>query len=134
VAAVVAPSPAIRTLVDQITSDDGVVYKPLEWIFLKGDWHKGRIVLVGDAVHATTPHLGQGAGMAIEDAIVLAEELTRADDIEAAFIAFRNRRYDRCKYIVESSLAICHSQLGKGPPVEQAVVTQDMFRVVSAPI
>ena len=133
-AAVVAPSPAIRTLVDQITSDDGVVYKPLEWIFLKGDWHKGRIVLVGDAVHATTPHLGQGAGMAIEDAIVLAEELTRADDIEAAFIAFRNRRYDRCKYIVESSLAICHSQLGKGPPVEQAVVTQDMFRVVSAPI
>ena len=72
--------------------------------------------------------------MAIEDAIVLAEELTRADDIEAAFIAFRDRRYDRCKYIVESSLAICHSQLGKGPPVEQAVVTKDMFRVVSAPI
>ena len=129
-----SPSPAIRALVDQITTDDGVVYKPLEWIFLNGDWHKGRVVLVGDAVHATTPHLGQGAGMAIEDAIVLAEELARADDIETAFIAFRNRRYDRCKYIVETSLSICHSQLGKGPHVEQAVVTQDMFRVVSAPI
>ncbi|MBB5747025.1 FAD-dependent oxidoreductase [Brevundimonas variabilis] len=128
------PSPAIRTLVDQITSDDDVVYKPLEWIFLEGDWHRGRVVLLGDAVHATTPHLGQGAGMAIEDAIVLAEELARADDIETAFVAFRNRRHERCRYIVESSLAICHSQLGKGPPVEQAVATQDMFRVVAAPI
>jgi 2-polyprenyl-6-methoxyphenol hydroxylase-like FAD-dependent oxidoreductase len=52
----------------QITDDEGVVYRPLEGMMLYGPWHKGRVVLLGDAVHATTPHLGQGAGMAIEDA------------------------------------------------------------------
>ncbi len=128
------PSPGIRALVGQITEDDEVVYKPLEWVFLDGDWSKGRIVLLGDAVHATTPHLGQGAGMAIEDSIVLAEELARAATVEEAFAAFRARRYERCKYIVEASLSICRSQLGEGPPVEQADATRDMFRVVAEPI
>ena len=44
-------------------------------------------VLMGDAVHASTPHLGQGAGMAIEDAIVLVDELGKASDVETAFQA-----------------------------------------------
>src|SRR5690606_41243997 len=59
-----------------------IFYKPLEWILVPGDWHKGRIALLGDAVHATTPHLGQGAGMAIEDAIVITDELARAAEPE----------------------------------------------------
>ncbi len=128
------PSPAIQTLAAQITDDAEVVYKPLEWLFLAGAWHKGRVVLLGDAVHATTPHLGQGAGMAIEDSIVLAEELAAADTPEAAFTAFRERRYERCKYIVEASKAICDGQLGKGPRIENAVATREMFGVVAAPI
>lgn len=129
-----AISPVILALKDQITVDDDVVYKPLEWIFLEGDWHKGRVVLLGDAVHATTPHLGQGAGMAIEDSIVLAQELARADSLEDAFTTYRARRYDRCKYIVEASRAICEGQIGTGPIVENAKATQDMFRVVAQPI
>jgi 2-polyprenyl-6-methoxyphenol hydroxylase-like FAD-dependent oxidoreductase len=128
------PSPAIQALAAQISADDEVVYKPLEWLFLTGAWHKGRVVLLGDAVHATTPHLGQGAGMAIEDSIVLAEELAAADTPEAAFTAFRARRYERCKYIVEASKAICDGQLGKGPMVENSVATREMFGVVAAPI
>ena len=40
-------------------------------------WFRGRVVLVGDAAHATSPHVGQGAAMAIEDAVVLTEEITR---------------------------------------------------------
>lgn len=126
--------PAIAALARQITDDDGVVYKPLEWVFLDGPWHKGRVVLLGDAVHATTPHLGQGAGMAIEDSIVLAEELARAETPEEAFKAFAVRRFDRCKYIVEASLGICRSQLREGPPVEQAAATKAMFEVVAQPI
>ena len=65
--------PTIREIASRITDDKGVVYRPLETIFHSGPWSKGRIVLLGDAVHATTPHLGQGGGMAIEDAVVLAE-------------------------------------------------------------
>ena len=101
---------------------------------MRGPWHKGRIVLLGDAVHATTPHLGQGAGMAVEDSIVLAEEIARAADPETAFTAYRARRFERCRYIVEKSLEICHGQIGKGPPVDNAQATAEMFEVVSQPI
>jgi 2-polyprenyl-6-methoxyphenol hydroxylase-like FAD-dependent oxidoreductase len=111
-----------------------VVYKPLEALFITGDWHKGRTVLLGDAVHATTPHLGQGAGMAIEDSLVLAEEIARAETPEAAFTAYRTRRYERCKFIVDASLALCRSQLGTGPAIEQATATRAMFEVVAQPI
>ncbi len=126
--------PAIATLAEQITIDEAVVYKPLETLFLEGPWHSGRVVLLGDAVHATTPHLGQGAGMAIEDSLVLAEEIAKAADPEGAFTAFRQRRFERCKYIVDASLALCHGQLGKGPLIEQAVATTAMFEVVAQPI
>jgi 2-polyprenyl-6-methoxyphenol hydroxylase-like FAD-dependent oxidoreductase len=103
-------------------------------MMLHGPWHSGRVVLLGDAVHATTPHLGQGAGMAIEDSIVLAEEITRAATPDEAFTAYRARRFERCRFIVEKSLAICHGQIGKGPPVDNAVATAEMFAVVSQPI
>ncbi|EQB12184.1 FAD-dependent oxidoreductase [Sphingobium lactosutens] len=127
-------SPAIRALGEDITDNDGVVYRPLEALMVHGPWHKGRVVLLGDALHATTPHLGQGAGMAIEDSIVLAEELAKADTPEAAFTAYRDRRYERCRYIVEQSLAICMGQLGKGPAVDNHKATAEMFAMVSQPI
>jgi len=126
--------PAIAALAAQIEDDAQVVYKPLETLFVAGNWHKGRVVLLGDAIHATTPHLGQGGGMAIEDSIVLAEEIARADEPDQAFTAFRARRFERCKYIVEASLALCHGQLGLGPRIEQAAATSAMFEVVAQPI
>jgi 2-polyprenyl-6-methoxyphenol hydroxylase-like FAD-dependent oxidoreductase len=127
-------APAIRALAEQITDNDGVVYRPLEGLLVEGPWHKGRVVLLGDAVHATTPHLGQGAGLAIEDSLVLADELARHDDMEDALTAYRNRRFERCAYIVRWSLAICMGQLGKGPPVDNARATAEMFAVTAEPI
>ena len=127
------PAP-LATLAEQITDDDEVVYRPLEALLVEGPWHAGRIVLLGDAVHATTPHLGQGAGMAIEDAIVLADEIERHDTPEAAFAAYRARRFERCRYIVEESLAICRGQLGLGPLVDNAKATAAMFDVTAQPI
>ena len=125
---------SLRVLAEQITDDAEVVYRPLEAVLVEGPWHKGRIVLLGDAVHATTPHLGQGAGMAIEDAIVLAEEIGRHDTPETAFAAYRERRFERCRYIVEESLAICRGQLGQGPLVDNAKATAAMFAVTAQPI
>jgi 2-polyprenyl-6-methoxyphenol hydroxylase-like FAD-dependent oxidoreductase len=127
-------APVIRDLAEHITDDDGVVYRPLETLLLEGPWHRGRIVLLGDAVHATTPHLGQGAGMAIEDSIVLSEELVRHDYLETALTAYRERRFARCAYIVRSSIAICMGQIGKGPAVDNAKATHEMFGVVAQPI
>jgi 2-polyprenyl-6-methoxyphenol hydroxylase-like FAD-dependent oxidoreductase len=127
-------APAIRELTEQITDDEGVVYRPLETVLVEGPWHRGRVVLLGDAVHAATPHLGQGAGMAIEDAIVLAEEVGRHATPEAAFAAYRDRRIERCRYIVAESLAICRGQLGQGPMVDNAKATAAMFEVTAQPI
>jgi len=126
-------APQIQALAEQITDDEAVVYKPLEALFLDGPWHKGRVVLLGDAVHATTPHLGQGAGLAIEDSLVLADELARHDDIEQAFAAYRGRRFERCKYIVDASLRICAAQVA-GEHVDQSGPTREMFEVVARPI
>ena len=48
-------------------------------------WFKGRVLLMGDAAHAVAPHSGQGASMAIEDALVLAASLEADDTVEAGF-------------------------------------------------
>ena len=58
---------------DRFTPDRPLHYGPLYTTFVEGPWHRGRVVLIGDAAHATPPHLASGAGIAIEDAIVLAQ-------------------------------------------------------------
>ncbi len=60
------------------------------------NWSKGRVTLLGDAAHPTLQYLAQGACMAIEDAVVLAEEMDRAaGDPVRAFEAYQDRRYLR---------------------------------------
>lgn len=66
-----------------------------------GRWSYGRVVLVGDAAHATAPTLAQGAAMAVEDAVVLAEELRRSDDLDEALIRYENRRRPRTKWVLD---------------------------------
>jgi 2-polyprenyl-6-methoxyphenol hydroxylase-like FAD-dependent oxidoreductase len=127
--------PRIAALTDAIAEDADVVYRPLETVFLEGPWHSGRVVLVGDAVHATTPHLGQGGGMAIEDSIVLAEELSSTpNDLPAAFARFHTRRFERCRFIVESSIAVGEYQLGRRDVLDYPALARRMFEVTSAPL
>jgi 2-polyprenyl-6-methoxyphenol hydroxylase-like FAD-dependent oxidoreductase len=64
-------------------------------------WHKGRVVLLGDAAHAVGPHAGQGASMAIEDAIVLAACLETEHDCESAFRRYEALRRDRIAHVVK---------------------------------
>ncbi|MBA5629861.1 FAD-dependent monooxygenase [Moheibacter lacus] len=61
-----------------------------------------KVLLIGDAAHATTPNMGQGACMAIEDVAVLQDELMK-NDFPTAFRNFENRRLDRTKYITDTS-------------------------------
>ena len=107
----------IKWIRDNMMPDDWINYRPLQAALQPKPWFNGRVVLLGDAVHATTPHLASGAGMAVESAIVLAQELEAADrDIDSALSAYVERRYKRCKDIVESSLAIGEAQLAGSPP------------------
>ena len=63
-------------------------------------WHRGPMVLVGDAAHAPAPSSGQGASMAIEDAVVLAHALHRWPTIKEAFAAYERSRRERVEKIV----------------------------------
>jgi len=63
-------------------------------------WHRGPMVIIGDAAHATAPSSGQGASMAIEDAVVLARCLRDLSDIPQAFAAYERQRRTRVERIV----------------------------------
>jgi salicylate hydroxylase len=62
-------------------------------------WHRGPVVLLGDAAHAMLPHHGQGAGQTIEDAAVLAAELDGAADVPAALRRYELRRRVRTRQV-----------------------------------
>lgn len=68
----------------------------------------GKVVIIGDAAHAATPNLGQGACQAIEDAVILADEMAKEVTTEQAFLAYERRRMKRIHWIVNTSY-----QLGK---------------------
>lgn len=66
-------------------------------------WVDRRAVLIGDAAHATTPNLGQGACQAIEDAYVIVQQLTSTRDVETAFKDFQQKRFKKAKFITNTS-------------------------------
>jgi len=124
----------IGELREQILDSDQVVYKPLEVVFVSEPWYRGRVVLIGDAVHATTPHLGQGAGMAIEDAVVLGEELVADGSVEQQLERFVARRYERCKFISESSVLAGDKEMTHDSGFDRIGLVRRMLEVTAEPI
>ena len=99
----------VRRALDQVESVESVICTEIEEIH-QDPWVAGRVVLLGDAAHAITPGLGQGAGMAMEGAAVLAEELALADrgakDVTAALADYAARRRPRVETIGTLSRAV----------------------------
>jgi 2-polyprenyl-6-methoxyphenol hydroxylase-like FAD-dependent oxidoreductase len=117
-----------------IADDDAVVYRPVENVLVPPPWFRGRVVLIGDAAHATSPHCGQGAAQAIEDAIVLRQELSRDQPLEAALEAYMERRYERCRMIVEGSETIGRWEQDHSLPVNPDEVRFGVTMAAMAPI
>ena len=91
---------------ERIRDPDHVVYKPMETILVPRPWYRGRVLLIGDAAHTTTPHHAQGAAMAVEDAVVLSELLQTDGQLEDLLEQFMERRWPRCKLVVEASVQV----------------------------
>lgn len=101
----------VAKLREQIVDPAGVVYKPMEHLLLPAPWYRGRAIVIGDAAHATTPHLAQGAAMAIEDAVLLGELLGRDAPLPDLLHEFMRRRFDRAKYVIDSSRRIAEWEM-----------------------
>ena len=123
----------VATVRDSLGEGSLVNYRPLEWVLQPAPWHKGRVVLIGDAVHATTPHMASGAGMAVEDGLVLAEELARNDDLGAALAAFTARRFERARMVVENSVRIGEIEMAGGNQMDANAMLGDTMHKLQQP-
>lgn len=128
------PSPTIQAVAARLSAQDQIVYRPLEQMLLPRPWYRGRVVLIGDAVHATTPHLAAGAMIGMEDAIVLADELAAAASLPAALDAFQDRRWERCRMVVDGSGRLAEIELGHGTHDEHKQIMGRTMAALTAPI
>ena len=112
----------VAMLREHITDPAGVVLRPMEPMLLPAPWHRRRVLLIGDAAHATTPQLAQGASMAIEDAALLAQLLPQDRPLGDILAEFMRRRYARSELVVDTSRKLGEWELAEfeGRPVAGA--------------
>ena len=128
------PAPLVQVLRGQLDETSQVMLRPLEGLLVPLPWFRGRVVLIGDTVHATTPHLASGACIGIEDAIVLAEELAGRDTLEGALDAFQQRRWERCRMVVENSGRLGQIEIEGGDKQEHANIMRESMQALAQPI
>jgi 2-polyprenyl-6-methoxyphenol hydroxylase-like FAD-dependent oxidoreductase len=95
--------PAIRASMGPDTTID---YRSLDALLIEGPWHRGRVLLIGDAAHACPPMLAQGAAMAAEDGIVLGELIGDGHPVDKVLDLFMDRRAERAAMVVQNSVQL----------------------------
>lgn len=130
-------APLVRTALDHVLVPEQVLFRPFDVRLMPGPWwHKGRVVLMGDAAHAPTPQLTSGGGMAIEDAVVLAECLTAPGTAMDALEAYSRRRIPRVKRVWDASRQL--SQWERDNPIgnaeKSAALLLDTYRFLGDPM
>jgi 2-polyprenyl-6-methoxyphenol hydroxylase-like FAD-dependent oxidoreductase len=99
---------------ESIKDPDTIHYTLFEEHLLDAPWHRGRVALIGDAVHTCPPTLAHGCALALEDAAVLAELLTTSEVLDDDLLQrYAARRYDRVKAVVDASLQLARWQLDR---------------------
>lgn len=127
-------APMIQDLIPLIDENALVDFRALENLLVPAPWYKNRVVLIGDTVHATTPHLASGACIGIEDAIVLAEELTNKSSLEQALETFQSRRWERCRMVVENSGRLAQIEIEGGDKQAHTAIMRDSMIALAQPI
>ncbi|SMD42367.1 2-polyprenyl-6-methoxyphenol hydroxylase [Aquiflexum balticum DSM 16537] len=107
--------PLVLKIIDQ-TKAEKIIRNDISDLKRLDKWHKDKVVLVGDAAHATTPNMGQGAGQGIEDAYYLANILAGNNQIEQTLDLFESARREKVDYVVNNSWRLgqlAHSDFGQ---------------------
>jgi 2-polyprenyl-6-methoxyphenol hydroxylase-like FAD-dependent oxidoreductase len=120
---------------DSITEDTFLNFQEIEWIFVEGPWHRGRVIALGEAVHAVPPLIAQGAAQCVEDALLFAQYVTEDGDLEEQLTAFEARRIPRVKGVVDASLLLAKWEQNPGSPDADPgrVMAEALMALVPAP-
>jgi 2-polyprenyl-6-methoxyphenol hydroxylase-like FAD-dependent oxidoreductase len=103
---------------EHITDPAKIDYRPMNAFLMPAPWYRGRVLVIGDAAHTTTPHLATGAGIAIEDAVVLAELMATEPSIPRLLERFMTRRFDRCRLVVETAVKLGEMEKDPAIPIQ----------------
>lgn len=130
-AAFAEPVPAILASLDGAPVHRSVIeeVRVSQWVF-------GRVLLIGDAAHATSPNMAQGAAMAMEDGLVLARRLHDTADVDAELSRFEQLRRARTDWVREQTHRRDHTR-NLPPVVRNAALRfagQKIFRASYAPL
>jgi 2-polyprenyl-6-methoxyphenol hydroxylase-like FAD-dependent oxidoreductase len=120
----------------ELNSDTHIHFAPLRYMVMPDPWYRGRVLMIGDAAHTTTPHVGYGAGLAIEDGLVLGEEVAAQEWLEIALENFMKRRYERCRKVVEAGAQLSRWQQDPEDKhsAQQAEVLDDIWLMLAEPV
>jgi 2-polyprenyl-6-methoxyphenol hydroxylase-like FAD-dependent oxidoreductase len=127
-------SPILQQAATDLHEGSQINYRPLEQLLLPRPWYRGRVVLIGDAVHATTPHLAAGACIGIEDGVVLAQAIAEASTIPEALNAYEARRWERCRMVVENSGKLAEIEVSGGDRAAHAAIMKESMIALAQPI
>jgi 2-polyprenyl-6-methoxyphenol hydroxylase-like FAD-dependent oxidoreductase len=101
---------------ESIGPDTFLNFQEIEWIFVEGPWNQGRVVALGETVHAVPPLIAQGAAQCVEDALLFAEYVTADGDFDTQVAKFHERRIPRVKGVVDSTMLLAKWELDPGAP------------------
>jgi 2-polyprenyl-6-methoxyphenol hydroxylase-like FAD-dependent oxidoreductase len=120
---------------EEIRTAEQITCRPVFSMMLQPPWYSGRVIIIGDAAHTTTPHLASGASIAIEDSIVLARLLQSDRALNAILEDFMRQRYDRCRMIVQNSELLGEWEKSPCAPNEDTVgVIAASYQALAKPV
>jgi 2-polyprenyl-6-methoxyphenol hydroxylase-like FAD-dependent oxidoreductase len=118
---------------NRLTEDAELIGRPFEWLLLPDPWYTGRSLIIGDAAHATSAHMGMGGGMAVEDAAVLGQCIGSAATLEEALRAFMSRRFERVRLVVETSVKLSKLEQEGAAPAQTRELLGKAFAALGEP-
>jgi 2-polyprenyl-6-methoxyphenol hydroxylase-like FAD-dependent oxidoreductase len=112
----------VQDFLTGLSADEQIHCSAIEWVDQTA-WYRDRVVLIGDAAHASSPMMGQGGCLALEDAYVLAEELRTAGSVQQALESYVSRRKARVEWVQQASRAVAES-FGLPPAMRNDVLRE----------
>lgn len=120
---------------DEVVTPEQIICRPIFSLILPPPWHRGRVMVIGDAAHTATPHLASGASIGIEDSVVLARLLESDAPLAAVLEDFTKRRYQRCRMIVENSELLGEWEKNPSAPNADTVgVVARSYKALAQPV